>query len=192
MSAKTFAASVPSSPGPTDTIDLSRAEALVEPHAHVVPAPRTRQGGFAMAYSVVTVLTIAVAFAGYVIVRGADREATLDAPAPPPPPTRPAPEPLPAKEFVDLPAPEQVAQEPAALLHQLQHIAAEFLGIGDPVGAKVDLDRHRLRGLGSFLLHRASPGGMGATDRSHPGRLFSTCIRLCQTYDKMTKGARIG
>ena len=108
--AKTFAASIPSSPGPTDTIDLSRADALVEPEAQVVPARRKRQGGFAMAYSLVTVLTIAVAFAGYVIVRGADREATVEAPAPPPSPTRPAPEALPAKEVVDLPAPEPVVE----------------------------------------------------------------------------------
>jgi serine/threonine-protein kinase len=109
--AKTFAASTPSSPGPTDTIDLSRAEALVDPDAQVVAVPRKRQGGFAMAYSLVTVLTIAVAFAAYVIVRGADREWTMEAPAPPSSPTLPAPEALPAKEVVDLPAPTPIVED---------------------------------------------------------------------------------
>jgi serine/threonine-protein kinase len=109
--AKTFAAAAPSGPGPTDTIDLSRAEALVEAGPPSVPVRRKRQGRFAMAYSVVTVLTIAVAFAAYVIVRGADTAATMEAPAPPPSPTPPASEALPAKEVVDLPEAEPVVVE---------------------------------------------------------------------------------
>jgi len=110
--AKTFAETTASAPGPTDTIDLSRVEALVEPakEATRVPVSRKRQGGFAMAYSLVTVLTIAVAFAAYVIVRGAgtgtETTAPVDAPAPPPPPSQPLAEAQPAKAAGDLPEPE--------------------------------------------------------------------------------------
>ena len=57
-------------------------------------------------------------------------------------------------------APQEAAAGLAALLHQLQHIAAEFLRIGDPVGAEVDLDRYRLCRLRSFLLHRALTEGL--------------------------------
>ena len=46
---------------------------------------------------------------------------------------------------------EQAGHDLAALLHQPQHVAAELLRIGDPVGAEVDLGRHGLAGLGGFL-----------------------------------------
>jgi predicted Ser/Thr protein kinase len=108
--AKTFAATTASAPGPTDTIDLSRAEAFPETEAPAVPVRRKHHGGFAMAYSLVTVLTIAVAFAAYAIARGADSEATVEAPAMPPSPTVPAPEALPAKAVVDLPEPEPIVE----------------------------------------------------------------------------------
>jgi serine/threonine-protein kinase len=108
--AKTFAATAPSAPGPTDTIDLSRAEALIEQEVPVVPVRRKHQSGFAMAYSLVTVLTIAVAFAAYVIVRGADSEATHEAPAPPVSPTLPAADEPPAKAVIDLPEAAPVAE----------------------------------------------------------------------------------
>jgi eukaryotic-like serine/threonine-protein kinase len=135
--AKTFAASAPSSPGPTDTIDLSRAEALVEPEAPVVPARRKRQGGFAMAYSLVTVLTIAVAFAAYVIVRGADRESTVEtveAPAP----TLHAPEALPAKEVVDLPAPEPIVENSETASARGPQRASLRVGVEAPVTPRTE------------------------------------------------------
>jgi serine/threonine-protein kinase len=114
--AKTFAAAAPSAPGPTDTIDLSRAEALAEAAAPAVAVRRKQPSGFAMAYSLVTVLTIAVAFAAYVIVRGADSEATIDAPPPPLSPTLPAAEALPAPAVVEVPEPEPALEsdEPAS------------------------------------------------------------------------------
>jgi len=100
--AKTFALVSSSAPGPTDTIDLSREEALVDAAAPVVAVRRKRQSGFAMAYSLATVLAIAVAFAGYVIASGTHTEAAIESPAPPPSPTLPAPETLPTKA-IDVP-----------------------------------------------------------------------------------------
>ena len=138
--AKTFAVVTQSAPGPTDTIDLSRDEALVEPakgspsdtaaepltgwqhllgalrapFAPVVDIRRTKPSPFSMAYSLVTVLAIAVAFAAYVIARGTDTQAAIEAPAPPSSPTLPAAEPLPAKAVADVPAPAVENSEPAA------------------------------------------------------------------------------
>jgi serine/threonine-protein kinase len=108
--AKTFAATTASAPGPTDTIDLSRTEAFAEPAAAPVPVRRKRQGGFAMAYSLVTVLTIAIAFASYVILRGTATEAAIEPPAPPPSPTLPAADAPPAKVVNDLPEPTPVVE----------------------------------------------------------------------------------
>jgi len=113
--ARTFAVVTQSAPGPTDTIDLARDEALVDGAAPVVDVRRKKQNSFSMAYSLVTVLAIAVAFAGYVIARGTDTQAAIAAPAPPSSPTLPAPEPLPTKAVVDVPEPavEHVESAPA-------------------------------------------------------------------------------
>jgi len=113
--ARTFAVVTQSAPGPTDTIDLARDEALVDGAAPVVDVRRKKQSSFSMAYSLVTVLAIAVAFAGYVIARGTDTQAAIAAPAPPSSPTLPAPEPLPTKAVVDVPEPavEHVESAPA-------------------------------------------------------------------------------
>jgi hypothetical protein len=40
---------------------------------------------------------------------------------------------------------KQTAHDLAALFHQAQHVAAEFLGIGDPVGTKIDSHGHGTR-----------------------------------------------
>jgi len=112
--AKTFAMVTPSAPGPTDTIDLSRDEALVDAAAPVVAGRRKRPSGFAMAYSLVTVLAIAVAFTGYVIARGTDSEAAIQAPAPPQSPTVPAADALPAKAVDNLPELAAEKGEPAS------------------------------------------------------------------------------
>src|SRR5262249_23808148 len=73
---------------------------------------------------------------------------------------------------------QQPAQHTTAFLHQLQHVAAEFLRIGDAVLSKVELGRHRLGRIGSFLLHRTLVRGVARPSL----RLISAWIGQCQTW----------
>jgi hypothetical protein len=67
---------------------------------------------------------------------------------------------------------EEAGHDLAAFLHQTQHVAAEFLGVGNAVGAKVDLDRHRLVGLWGFLLHRVPRRAGGERRSGHMPQVF--------------------
>ena len=48
---------------------------------------------------------------------------------------------------------EQTAHDLAAFFHQPQQVAAELLGIGDPVGAKFDVHGYGTRGFWRFFQH---------------------------------------
>jgi Protein kinase domain len=119
--AKTFAV-VTTSAGPTDTIDLSRQEALAEPTSPApaplaprVPARRAPHRDVAWAYAVIAVLAFGGALAVYVMWHGTDTEAAVEMPAAPPSPDRPAAETLPAKAVVEVsepPAQSVVAPSP--------------------------------------------------------------------------------
>ena len=111
--AKTFAVVMPSAPGPTDTIDLSRdalADSSVASPVAARPsrAPRRR---FTWAYAAVAVaVAIVGASAAYIAFRANAAEASAALPVVPPSPERPSPAALPAKAAIDVP--ESTIAEP--------------------------------------------------------------------------------
>jgi hypothetical protein len=97
-----------SAPGPTDTVDLSRLEALAEPHAAPsaavparVPPRRAARRQFTWAYAGAALIVVA-AIGVYAVLQGSETQAAIQMPAAPPSPQRPALESLPAKA-VDVP-----------------------------------------------------------------------------------------
>ena len=93
--AKTFAVpgkegvASPPVPGPTDTIDLSRHDAAVNPPVHAMETRGTaRRTRFTWAYATVAAVAIVTLVSGYVVLQLNSTEAAIEATAPPAPETR--------------------------------------------------------------------------------------------------------
>ena len=78
---------------------------------------------------------------------------------------------------------EEAGERGAALFEEAQHVAAEFLWIGNTIGGEIDFGRHRLGGFGSFLLHRALGREGGAARRPQVSSTFNEPCRKEVRFD---------
>jgi hypothetical protein len=106
--AKTFAVAMPSAPGPTDTIDLSREDAFAvttPTRGAAAPASRVKaRGHLTWAYTIAAAFVVGAAAAGYVVLlQGATSDAAVEMPQAPAAPPRVAAETLAPATLPDLP-----------------------------------------------------------------------------------------